>query len=244
MSRTILACLCALAASSAAAQEGGWSYAATGYAWLPGVTTTTDTAFGEVESSISAADALSSLEFGFMGAVEARRDRWGLIGDLIYTDTSTSSSTPGGHLFSKGTVDTQFTVLTGYAAYRVAQSDQASFDIAAGFRLFSTDIDGKLKGELLETRTFGGSETWVVPLIGARAILPIAERWTATLVGDVGGTGSDEMTWQAMASVSYAFRENWSAVLAYRYLSVEKPVGGNDTTIELYGPALGVTYRF
>jgi opacity protein-like surface antigen len=52
------------------------------------------------------------------------------------------------------------------------------------------------------------------------------------------------MTWQALATVDYAFRENWSAVFAYRYLNIEKTVGGNDTTIELYGPALGIAYRF
>ena len=244
MNRTTLACLCALAAGPAAAQDGGWSFSATGYLWLPAVTTTTDTPFGEIESTLSASDAINSLEFGFMGAAAAQRGRWGLIGDLIYTDTSTGSSTPHGLLFSKGSVDTQLTVFSGYATYRVVENDQAALDLAGGFRLFSADIDGKLTGALVDTQTFGGSETWVVPLVGARAILPIADRWTATLAADLGGTGSDEKTWQALASLDYAFRENWSAVLAYRYMNIEKSVQGNDTTIELYGPALGVTYRF
>ncbi len=96
MKRTTLACLCALAAGPAAAQDGGWSFAATGYLWLPATKTTVDTAFGEVESTLSASDAISDLEFGFMGAVAAQRDRWSLIGDLIYTDIQTSSSTPRG----------------------------------------------------------------------------------------------------------------------------------------------------
>lgn len=244
MNRTTLACLCALAAGPAAAQDGGWSFAATGYLWLPAVKTTADTAFGEVDSTLSASDAISDLEFGFMGAVAAQRDRWSLIGDLIYTDISTSTSTPRGFLFEKGPLDNELTIASGYAAYRVAESEQAAFDIAGGVRLFSVDVDGKLQGAAVPTENFGGSETWVVPLIGARAMFYFADRWTATLSGDFGGTGSDDQTWQALGSLDYAFNENWSALLAYRYLSFDKSVGGSDTTIEMYGPALGVTYRF
>ncbi len=136
------------------------------------------------------------------------------------------------------------TIVSGYAAYRVAETEQAAFDIAGGFRLFSVDVDGKLQGAAVPTENFGGSETWVVPLIGARAMFYFADRWTATLSGDFGGTGSDDQTWQAIGSLDYAFNEKWSALLAYRYLSLDKSIGGSDTTIEMYGPALGVTYRF
>jgi hypothetical protein len=244
MKRTTLACLCALAAGPAAAQDGGWSFAATGYLWLPATKTTVDTRFGEVESTLSASDAISDLEFGFMGTVFAQRDRWSLIGDLIYTDVQTSSSTPRGLLFDRGRIDTEVTIVSGYAAYRVGESEQAAFDIAGGFRLFSVDVDGKLQGAALPTENFGGSKTWAVPLIGARAIFPFADRWTATLSGDFGATGSDDQTWQAIGSLDYAFNEKWSALLAYRYLSFDKSIGGTDTTIEMYGPALGVTYRF
>jgi opacity protein-like surface antigen len=244
MKRTTLACLCALAAGPAAAQDGAWSFAATGYLWLPETKTTADTAFGEVESTLSISDAISDLEFGFMGAIAAQRDRWSLIGDLIYTDLQTGSSTPRGFLFEKGRIDNELTIVSGFAAYRVAETEQVAFDVAGGFRLFSVDVDGKLQGAAVPTETFGGSETWIVPLIGARAIMPFADRWTATLSGDFGGTGSDDRTWQALGSLDYAFNERWSALLAFRYLSFDKSIGGTDTTIEMYGPALGVTYRF
>jgi opacity protein-like surface antigen len=244
MKRTTLACLCALAASPAAAQDGGWNFSATGYLWLPATKTTADTAFGEVESTLSASDAISDLEFGFMGSVAAQRDRWSLIGDLIYTDVSVNSSTPRGLLFEKGRIDTEVTIVSGFAAYRVAETEQAAFDIAGGFRLFSVDVDGRLQNAALPTENFGGSETWVVPLIGARAIFPFADRWTGTFSGDFGGTGSDDQTWQALGRLDYAINENWSAVLAYRYLTFDKSIGGSDTTIEMYGPALGVSYRF
>lgn len=249
MKRKTLACLAALAALTggpALAQDasGAWRFSTTLYVWLPAVDSTLDTSLGTLDSSISASDAIADLEFAFMGAVAAQRDRWSLIGDLLYTDISTSSSTPRGLLFTKGTADTELTAFSGYAAYRVAESEQGALDLAAGFRLFSLDLDFTLRGDLAETRRFGGGETWVLPLIGARAIFPIAERWTGTLFADVGAVSSDEMTWQALARVDYAINANWSAVLAYRYMDIEKEVRGEDASVELYGPVIGVSYRF
>ena len=84
----------------------------------------------------------------------------------------------------------------------------------------------------------------VVPVIGARAILPINDKWSFTALADAGGSGDDTRTWQALATVRYAFNERWTAVAGYRYMDIEKPVGGNDTEIELYGPAIGVSYHF
>ena len=140
------------------------------------------------------------------------------------------------------------TAFSGYAAYRVAESEQGALDLAAGFPGFSRWIwVSRCRAWLAETRKFGGSETWVLPLIGARAIFPIAERWTGTLVRRRrrrGPFSSDEMTWQALARVDYAINDNWSAVLAYRYMDIEKQVRGDDASVELYGPVIGVSYTF
>ena len=105
--RKALACLCALAAGPVAAQDTGWSFAATGYLWLPAIRSTVDTDVGSIESTLSASDALSDLNFGFMGTVAAQKDRWSLIGDLIYSDSTADSSTPHGLLFTEGSTDTR-----------------------------------------------------------------------------------------------------------------------------------------
>jgi opacity protein-like surface antigen len=239
-----LACLAALAAGPAAAQDGGWTFAATGYLWLPSIRSTVDTDLGSIESTLDASDALSDLNFGFMGTVSAQKDRWSVIGDFVYSDSTASSSTPHGLVFTKASTDTRLSILSGYAAYRVAETDEIALDLGAGFRAIGMDINTTLSGNNVADRSFGGNDTWVVPLIAARAIVPLADRWSATVMGDFGGTGSDEISWQALTSIDYAINDKWTATLAYRYLDIEKPVGGNDTKVELYGPALGVTYRF
>ena len=87
--RTMLACALLAAAGPAAAQDG-WSFAASPYVWLPGFSTSAETGRGTVDIDKSTSDAVSDLDFAFMGAFEARSGRWGLILDLIYTDLSTS----------------------------------------------------------------------------------------------------------------------------------------------------------
>ena len=55
---------------------------------------------------------------------------------------------------------------------------------------------------------------------------------------------SSDDTWQAFTSVGNRFNDRWSTQLGYRYMSIEKEIGGADTSIELYGPLLGATAHF
>ena len=87
--RKALACLCALAAGPVAAQDTGWSFAATGYVWLPAVDSTLDTSLGTLDSSLSASNAIADLEFRLHGnrrgaARSLEPDR----GTCFYTDIS------------------------------------------------------------------------------------------------------------------------------------------------------------
>ena len=73
--KTSLACILLLLADPAAAQGSGWSFAVAPYLWLPSLKTSVDTAQGTVETETSRSDALSALDFGFMGAFEACNGR-------------------------------------------------------------------------------------------------------------------------------------------------------------------------
>lgn len=232
------------AVASAQEAAGGWTFDATLYAWLPALSSSLDTELGTLDADLSSSDVISNLDFAFMGALEARTGRWGFIGDLIYSDISMDSSTPRGVLFTKGVASTEMTVFSGYAAWRLHEDDKVAFDVAAGLRAFSVDLDFTLKGNLADTRRFGDSQSWAVPLVGARAIVKFSDRWTGTLMADLGGVSSDETTWQALATVRYAINDDWSVVAAYRYMDIAYQIDDKDTSIELYGPAIGVTWRF
>ncbi len=227
------------------AQSTAWSFDASVYGWLPGMSTTIDTPFGAVDSDVSGSDAISDLDMAFMGTFEARRDRWGVIGDLLYVDLSSSNDTPFGLRFSDTRVKVKTAAFSGYVTYRVYDEPAVAIDVAGGFRAFGVDIDTSLNSaDSRPSFNSEASENWVDPLIGARFIVPITEKWFSTAFFDVGGTGPDDNTWQAFASIGYRLDSRWSAQLGYRYMAIEKEIGEADSSIDLYGPLLGVTAHF
>lgn len=233
-----------LVAAPAAAQEA-WEFAITPYAYLPGVTAKLNTDFGDVESRTSGSDAITNLDFAFMAAFEARRGKLSLIGDLLYADLSSEKDTPLGQFFDSVKTDTKVGAFSGYALYRVVEAPQIALDLGGGFRAYSVKYDTTLEPGRLDEVSFDLSEEWVDPLLAARAIVTMNEHWSANAVLDVGGfDGENDSTWQAIASVNYAFNDRWSLRGGWRYLDIQKEIGGLRTETELNGPVIGVGYRF
>ncbi len=232
-----------MAAHGAAAQDADWTYSATLYGWLPGMTTSVETAAGTIESESSASDSLSSLDMVFMGTFAAQRDRWGFVADLLYLDLSNDKDTPLG-LFGEASVGVSATAFSGYALYRVTTDPALAFDIGAGFRAFDLDVDLALSPGVAAglSQSVGGS--WVDPLIAARVAVPLNEEWSLTGFADWGGSGGDDETWQVFGSVKYAFNENWSTQVGYRYMEISKELSGRDVKVDLSGPVIGLSYRF
>jgi len=245
MKKATVAYLAVALAAPALAQDSGWSFALSPYAWTPGLTSSVETAWGTVEVDKSIGDVLSDLDLAFMGAFEARNGRWSLIADLFYANISQSRTTPLGLLFSRAEFETEAKLLSGYAGYRVFEGSQVAVDLMAGFRVNSIDLDISLAPGLLAGQRFGTSETWVDPLIGGRARFDITDGWFATVLADVGGfrVGSD-LTWQIFGSLGYQFDERWSVQGGWRYVAIEKTINGRDVEIDLNGPLLGLTVRF
>jgi opacity protein-like surface antigen len=247
MNRRWLAPLLILAATPVHAQSGEWTYRATLYGWLSGLSTSIDTPRGTVSTDLSFSDILDDLQMAAFATFEARRGDWGYIADLNYTDLSSSRDTPVGVLFSSAEVDSELTILAGYAAYRIVDGPTGYVDLAPGFRAYSLDIDVNIEGAAAPTLSYSSSENWFDAVIGLRGGAPVSDRWSVRGFADVGGFGlgeSSDLSWQVAGFVNYAFNERWSADLGYRYLSVEKEINGFDTTLELSGPVIGISARF
>lgn len=243
--RTLFAGLALLIAGPALAADSGWHYDATLYAWVPGSSMSVDTDYGTLDADKSGSDALNQLDMAFMGTFEARNGRWGFIGDVIYADITTTEDTPFGRLYRDAELDTTMTAFSAYVAYRAAESETLAFDVAAGYRAFWVDIDGTLNSAgRARDRSASASDSWVVPIVGARLRAQFSDKWYGTVLADAGGFSGDDSTWQALASVGYRFNPRWSAQLGYRYMGVEKEIDGFDAEMDLYGPLIGVTAQF
>lgn len=244
----LLAILAATAvATPATAQDSGWDYSTTFYAWLPALTAEIDTAFGTVEVEQSISDVLDQLRFAAFASIEARNGRWGLIGDLAYADLAAKKSLPAGGPFGRARSDTNLAVVSAYGAYRVHQTPTVMVDFAAGVRVYDLSLGLDLSGGAAPPQNLSFSSTWIDPVIGIRGSWNMSGRWRAGASLDAGGFGlgdASDLSWQAVGEVEYRFADTWSAVTGYRHISIDRPFGGRDVTLEISGPYIGLRARF
>jgi opacity protein-like surface antigen len=233
----------ALSASPAFAQQGDWNYEATIYLFMPETKTSISNPAGSLDGTLSFSDALSNLDFAFMGAFGASNGRWSVLGDYMYTDLSFGNPTPGdafGDLNSELTTQ----ILNGYVAYRFYEDAVTQIDVAGGFRWFSTETKLTLTPGLQMGRSSSVDDDWIDPVIGVRARVAFSERWAGTAFFDYGGFSSDSETWQALLTADYALNDNWVLRGGYRYISVDHTSNDNDFEFSQSGLILGATYKF
>lgn len=241
-STTILAV--SLAAGAASAQDAGWTYKASLYAWLPAMTTSVETDFGTIEGGQGGSDVLSMLDMAFMGTFSAQNGAWGLVADVLYANLSESKPSPHGLAFDNAIVDLALTAVSGYALYRIPGDSPVQFDAGLGFRSFDIGLDVTAQTSGLPDQTQNLGQSWIDPLIAVRLMVPFNDDWFLSGFADFGGTSSTDQTYQVYAGVGYNFNAAWSTQLGYRYMSIGQDVNGHAVNIGLSGALLGVTYSF
>ena len=249
MSKKWILLLAALAPSSAMAQtQSQWDYSATMYGWFPGVTTSVATPLGTVESEVGFDEIFDHLDLAFLGAVEARKGRLTLAGDLQYFDVGAEAKPPVGAPTATAEVDSKMLVFGAYAAYAVVDQPDLRFDLGAGLRYIDASFEAKLNGQGSAPATaFQRDGGWTDGIIAARVQRQFNARWFGVAYADVGGFGvgdSSDLTWQAFAGAGYRINDKWSAFGGYRHLSVEREFKGFDVTSEVSGPFLGAQVKF
>jgi opacity protein-like surface antigen len=136
------------------------------------------------------------------------------------------------------------------AGYRVAD-DRVKVDLIAAAR--TTLLDAQLNltvttgSPLLPDGSRGTSfsESWWDPVIGVRALMPLAEKWTAVGYADIGGFGvGSDLTYQLLAGVNWQFAKSVSAKLGYRYLYQDYENNGFIWDMTSSGFYLGAGFRF
>ena len=203
---------------------------------------------------VSFDEILENLDFGYMGYIEHRRDRWSFIGDIAYlrlADKKTSATGRG--LEVEIDLELEQTVLEGFVAYRLLEpgpdNGGPGLDILAGARNTRLEIDFGSEASLLgltSSRSRNGDEDWTDAVVGLRLQFGNRKGWGGTLWADV-GDGSNSNSEQLMALASYRGDSRWQFYGGYRYLNLEFDKGsGLDRfaiDIDYSGPMFGAAYR-
>ncbi|CAB3801277.1 hypothetical protein [Pararobbsia alpina] len=241
-----------------------WHFALTPYLWLPNVGGSLRFPLpggGEADASTGPYNYLQNLRFAAMLQGEARQGDWSILADAIYLNFgshSTAVSTKGSSVFQRELTSSGETSLKGGliqlgGGHTIPQLPRASLDAIAGIRYLSvsSSLDASLQAN------FGGPGPGLNPQIHAsqreeifdgfvgvrgRASLTADGRWYLPFYLDV-GTGTSDLTWQAMAGIGYAMK--WGDItLSYRYLEFRGSGDQLVQTLRLNGPARSVTFRF
>jgi hypothetical protein len=245
----LLGCALSCNAQEQAASQGqdAWRFTVTPYLWIAGQSGTVRV--GEIvpaqNVNVGFSNILKNLDFGVMGAFEARKDRWLIFVDGFYISLSrTSNPILGGEL---GTARLKLDngVLEVAGGYRVVQSDTTPVDVLVGLRY--TNLNANLSfspSPLLPAGVERGtSVSWVDGLLGVRATYRFSDRWSIMGYADVGAGGSN-FSWQLVAALFWDATKAVSLTGGFRILAQDYNTSSFYYNVRTAGPFLGVRIRF
>jgi hypothetical protein len=238
-------------AADESASHGDWQYAATLYLWGAGING--ETARGS-DVNVNFKTLIDNLNMGFMGAFEARKDKWSLLADVVYLNVGANNSgkvpvpvAPDSNVEVDvaASVKTKGWVLDLVGGYTLWQTPEARLDLLAGARYLDLQLDfglGLGVGPYARSPSFSRSGSVWDAVIGVKGHVDLNPKWYVPYYLDV-GAGQSDLTWQASAGLAYRF--DWGDVsLAYRYIGWELGSDSAIDNINFSGPLLAARFVF
>jgi hypothetical protein len=170
----------------------------------------------------SPGDLLSNARFGLMGAVEARRKRVVVSGDVLWIRLEDDKALPFPRLgaISANMKGTEF-FLTPKIGIRVINEEKIKIDALTGFRYWHLGENLKFNPSLLGLN-FSGSQDFVDPLVGGRIQAALTPKIVVNVLGDVGGWGTgSQLEYQFAGLLGYRIKPRWTLQAGYRYLFID-----------------------
>ena len=252
----------------------GWSFAVTPYLWIPTLSAdlrATGPRGATVSTSVSAGigDYISDINAGLMFGAVARHDRFSVLTDFMYVNTSLTSSVshlssvnlgpgpiyiPRSQQLSTGT-RAAMTIWSLAGGYTLLQGDWGNLDGIVGFRMLAISATTNY---LLSANVFGPNNTLALSRTGS---LNVGQTYFNAIGGvtgrinipnskfyipfyfDVGGGGLP-LTWQVYSGVAYSVASWADLSVGYRYLTFQN--GGNTgvRNLSFRGAIVAANFRF
>jgi hypothetical protein len=197
-----------------------------------------------VHESIS--DVFSQLNIAWMSVLDVRHKHVGDLTDLVFVKLSSNEkTTPFQTSYSGYSTEEKTFFLDSEIYGRVVDTERWSADALAGARIWHLNNAIDLYQGGTATVTAGQTQDWVDPVLGGRFRVNFGKGWYSTLKGDAGGfgTGSQE-TYQGYIGTGKMFKNKYSLVLGYRYLSVDYKSGGFLYDVHMNGPLVGFSIHY
>jgi hypothetical protein len=145
--------------------------------WLAGIKGTVGVGPLTTDIDPGFSDILNSLNFGFMGSFQAKKNKFILTTDLMYLDVEQTKAT-GGTLFSSLNVNTKTLMLCPVAGYRLYTKEGASLDAIVGIRFWHTSTRLEAAPALLAGRLRETSKNWADVIGGLRGYKRLSRKFS------------------------------------------------------------------
>jgi hypothetical protein len=195
-----------------------------------------------VPVDVSISDLFDALDFGAMGAYRIDNGTWSFSGDITYMDLAFDKTSQQGR--AAAGLDTKQVTMMATVGRRVTPRLEALFSLA--YFDLSTDLSVRV---LQQRVTASRNEDWVDPMIGLNYRVPISDKWTFDIRGDIGGFGvGSDLTTHGWVKVVRQNSESFSWYVGYRYIGYDYETGSglNYQRYDLsqQGPGAGVAFSF
>jgi len=236
-------------------KQSSWEFQVAPYFWFLSLNGDVTVKGQESDVDVGFDDIWNEFNIGGMVEFEARKGRWGIIGDTIAANLGTEKTIAGVDIDP----DVNILMLTLGGSYRLGTWDltdasgkkvpTVTVDALAGARYTYLGLELDIKG----FPNADADKDWVDPFIGARTLWDITRGWSLTLGGTVGGFGvGSDFTWTAAGLLGYRFglfgEDNARVVGGYRAIYQDYASGSGDNKfkwdVTMYGPVLGLSIEF
>jgi hypothetical protein len=220
----------------------GWQFQVIPYLW--GSSFEGRVGIGDRSADVDASfrDILRELNFAYMGAFQASRDRFVTLADVIYLNLSDERATPG-PLFSGVDAFQRTLIFQPAAGYRIVGSEAAFVDVLGGIRFWHVNGELRFATGLLPGVDIEGNRNWVDGIFGLRGRVRLSPAWSINGYGDIGGGGSN-MTYQILGTARAELGKHFAIVFGYRHLKVNYNKDAFLFDNAMSGPALGFAFKF
>jgi hypothetical protein len=226
------------APTSSASSNDGWHLAISPYIWFAGMHGNVGALGHEASVHASFGDVFHYLNFGLMGAMEARYNRIVIPVDFMWMKLSDDKALP----FERGPtavkVKVNEDILTPKIGYRVIDTGKLTVDGLVGFRYWHLGNTLTLQPQI--ANGFYASANFVDVLGGAKIQAALSPKSVVTILGDAGG-GQANTDYQIAGLLGYKLKKV-ILQLGWRYMYVNyRPSSSFVYQTAMSGLILGVT---
>lgn len=195
-----------------------------------------------VPVDLSISDVLDNLKFGFMGAYRIENDTWSIEADTTFMNLGNTQRAPRNNV--RAYMDVEQWTLMGTVGRRLTDNLEGLFSLTY------FDVSADLELRVLQQRaTASRSASWVDPLVGLNYRVPLGEKWSYALRGDIGGFGvGSDLTWHVLTGFRRQNTDMFGWYVGYRVIAYdyEDGSGRNYQRYDLtqQGPLAGVSFSF